>query len=250
MLPITACIITYNEEDKIERCLQSVSWADEIIIVDSGSTDKTGEICKQYTDKIEYRAWTGYVDQKNYVVSLAKNDWVLSIDADEEIPIDLKKEIIMILEAEQIVSAGFKIPRISFYLGRWIKHSGWYPDYQLRLFRKSAAKWIGKELHERVQVSGEVGILRSSLYHYSYSDLTEHIDTVNRFAVLWAKEQIQSGKKKPVAIRLIIHPLIKFVECYVWKRGFIDGYQGLIIAGISAFYVFLRYAKLYEMQKK
>ena len=250
MLPISVCIITYNEEDKIERCLQSVSWADEIIVVDSGSTDKTVEICKRFTDKIEYRAWTGYVDQKNHAISLAKNDWILSVDADEEISGDLKKEILKIGEAEKPDYAGFKMPRLTYYLGKWIKHSGWYPDKQLRLFNRRVAKWVGKKLHEHAVVDGNVGILSKPLYHYSYRDLAEHIDTVNRFAVLWVKEQLRNRKCRPSVVQLLVHPIIKFFECYVWKRGFLDGYQGLIIAGIAAFYVFLRYAKLYEPQQK
>ncbi|MDI6784577.1 MAG: glycosyltransferase family 2 protein, partial [bacterium] len=128
MLPVSVCIITHNEEDKIERCLQSVSWVDEIIVVDSGSTDKTIAICKQYTDKIEHRDWTGYVDQKNYALSLAKNEWVLSVDADEEISSALKEEIQQLFRSDIIGFDGFKMPRVSFYLGKWIKHSGWYPD--------------------------------------------------------------------------------------------------------------------------
>ena len=250
MLPISVCIIAYNEEDKIERCLQSVSWADEIIVVDSGSKDKTLEICKQYTSKIKHRNWTGYVDQKNYTVSLAKNEWVLSIDADEEVSSALKEEIQQLFQSATTIYAGFKIPRLTNYLGKWIKHSGWYPDEQLRLFKKNSANWVGKELHERIQVNGEIGLLHASIYHYSYCDLAEHLDTVNRFATLWAKEQNQNSKKSSVALMRIIRPVIKFFECYVWKRGFLDGYRGLIIAGIAAFYVFLRYAKLYELQQK
>ncbi|MDI6784576.1 MAG: glycosyltransferase family 2 protein, partial [bacterium] len=124
------------------------------------------------------------------------------------------------------------------------------PDEQLRLFKKYSANWVGKELHERVQVNGEIGLLHAPIYHYSYRDLAEHLDTVNRFAILWAKEQNQNSKKPPAVLMLIIHPIIKIFECYIWKRGFLDGYRGLIIAGIAAFYVFLRDAKLYELQQK
>jgi glycosyltransferase involved in cell wall biosynthesis len=250
MHPISVCIIAYNEADKIDRCLQGVSWVDEIIVVDSGSTDKTVEICRGYAHKIEYRAWSGYVDQKNYVVSLAKNDWVLSLDADEEISPELSTEIQNLLQQDTLPVSGYKIPRLTYYLGKWIKHSGWYPDYQLRLFNKKTAKWVGKELHEHVEVNGSIDILRSPLYHYTYRDIAEHLETVNRFATLWAKEQTLIRRKSPRAIMLFIRPLIKFFECYFWKSGFLDGYQGIIIAGISSFYVFLRYSKLYELYRQ
>jgi glycosyltransferase involved in cell wall biosynthesis len=250
MHPISVCIIAYNEEDKIERCLKSIPWADEIIVVDSGSTDKTVEICKRYTPKIEYRAWSGYVDQKNYIISLAKNDWVLSLDADEEVSPELSTKIQALRQQDGIPAQGYKIPRSTFYLGKWIKHSGWYPNYQLRLFNKRSAKWVGKELHEHIEVNGEIGFLQSPLYHYTYRDIAEHVETVDRFAALWAKEQQQLGRKSPAPILLLIRPIIKFLECYVWKRGFLDGYQGLVIAGISSFYIFLRYTKLYERHQQ
>ena len=166
MLPISVCIISYNEEDKITRCLQSVNWADEIILVDSGSTDKTIALCKQHTSKICHRDWTGYVDQKNYALSLAKNDWVLSLDADEEVSPELQQEIKHVLQSDSIQYAGFKIPRLTYYLGKWIYHSGWYPDYQIRLFQKSCAQWTGSILHERVQLDGKLDSLHASLYHY------------------------------------------------------------------------------------
>ncbi|MCX7918699.1 MAG: glycosyltransferase family 2 protein [bacterium] len=247
MRPVSVCIIAYNEADKIARCLQSVSWANEIIVVDSGSSDNTIEICKQYTDKIYHRDWTGYVDQKNYAMSLAKYDWVLSVDADEEVSPELSQEIQRLFQSEVNNFVGYNIPRLTYYLGKWIKHSGWYPDEQLRLFQKNKAKWVGRELHERIQVDGSIGRLNNVIYHYTYRDISEHLATINHFATLWVEEQVTYGKgKKPSAGRLVLHPVIKFIECYFWKRGFLDGKHGLIIAGFSAYYIFLRNVKLFE----
>jgi len=165
--PLSVCIICHNESKNIRRCLESVLWADEIVVVDSFSTDNTVEIVRQYTDALFQRAWTGYADQKNHALSKAHGNWVLSMDADEAVSRRLKGEIQTEIGRPE-AKDGYKIPRRSFYQGRWIRHSGYYPDRQLRLFRRHKARWIGGRVHERVEVDGDVGELKTDILHYPY----------------------------------------------------------------------------------
>jgi len=244
---ISICIIAGDEQINIERCLKSCLWADELIVVDSYSKDKTFEIAKKYTDKVYKREWTGYRDQKNYVLSLAKGEWVLSIDADEEISDELQKEIISEIN-KQDTKDGYKIPRLSFYQGKWIKHSGFYPDYQLRLFKRKNAKWIGDRVHERIDINGDIGKLTNDIFHYPYKGSISGMDrTADEYSSLQANELYNQGKRYNIFL-LIFRPAFKFFEIFFLKLGFLDGMPGFIIATISSYSMFLRYVKLRETE--
>lgn len=245
-MTLSVCVICFNEERNIRRCLESATWADEIIVVDSMSQDRTAEIAREYTDKVYQRAWPGYVEQKNFALSKAKCDWILSIDADEEISQSLKDEIRREIEKED-AKDGYRMPRLSFYQGRWIKHSGFYPDRQLRLFRRNRGYWVGKKVHEKVNVQGEIGLLKNELFHYPYKGIISgQIRTVNNFTSLLAEDMYVEGKCYNL-FPLLLRPLFKFVEVYFLKLGFLDGLAGFIIAVTSAYAMFVRYVKLREL---
>ena len=245
-MAISICIICFNEEKNIRRCLESSTWADEIIVVDSISQDKTVEIAREYTDKVYQRAWSGYIDQKNFALSKAKSDWILSIDADEEISQALKDEIRREIEKEN-AKDGYRMPRLSFYQGRWIKHSGFYPDRQLRLFRREQGQWTGGRVHERVEIKGNIGDLKKDLLHYPYNGIISgQLKTVNSFSSLLAEDMYQE-RKRYYHLPLLFRPLFKFAEVYFFKLGFLDGLAGFIIAVTSAYAMFVRYVKLREL---
>ena len=248
-MAISICVICFNEEKNIRRCLESSKWADEIIVVDSMSQDKTVEIAREYTDKLYQRIWSGFVDGKNFALSKATCEWVLSLDADEQIPEELRYEI-----QEEIgkkhAKEGYTVPRLSFYQGRWIKHSGFYPDRQLRLFKRHKGSWVGKRVHERVQVNGEVGQLTNNLLHYPYSGtISGQVQTIDAFSTLLAQNLHEQGKRYS-SLLLLLRPPLKFIEVYLLRLGFLDGIAGFIIALSSAYAVFVRYAKLREMERE
>jgi glycosyltransferase involved in cell wall biosynthesis len=247
--PISACVITYNEEQNIAACLESIAWVDEIIVVDSMSNDRTIDQCRKYTDKVYQQEWQGHVKQKNYALQLARHEWVLSLDADERVSAELRKEIEECLSQELQPADGFFFPRHSYYLGRWINHGGWYPDYKLRLFKKSKGRWGGKDPHDRVVLDGVSAYLKSDLVHYVYRDLSHQLQTVDSFSSITASGLADEGERFSL-FRLIFRPALKFVGTYVVKRGFRDGLPGFIISVASSFYVFLRYAKLWELQHR
>ncbi|MEE8300654.1 MAG: glycosyltransferase family 2 protein, partial [Desulfatiglandales bacterium] len=231
-------------------CLESSKWADEIIVVDSMSQDRTAEIAREYTDKVYQQAWPGYVEQKNFALSKAKGNWILSIDADEEISQGLKDEIRREIEKED-AKDGYRIPRLSFYQGRWIKHSGFYPDRQLRLFRRNRGHWIGKRVHERVHVNGEIGLLKNDLLHYPYEGIISgQLQAVDRFSGLLAEDMFEEGRRHYSLLLLLLRPPLKFMEVYFFKLGLLDGLAGFIIAVTSAYAMFIRYVKLREIEKR
>jgi glycosyltransferase involved in cell wall biosynthesis len=243
-LGVSACVITFNEEENVSACMESVAWADEIIVVDSFSTDNTVEICRSYTDKVFFRKWSGFLDQKNYAVDLSTNTWILNIDADERVSPALRDEIVEALGSNDDVN-GYYIPRHTYYLGRWINHGGWYPNYQLRLFRKDKGKWAGEQLHEKVSVEGETKTLRNDLLHFAYRSLSDQLKTIDSFSR--ASAEIMRGKGVRVTpFHLLARPPIKFLETYIYKQGFRDGIPGLINAIAYSFYVFMKYAKTWE----
>ena len=246
---LSLCVICYNEEANIRRCLKSASWVDEIIVVDSMSNDRTLEIAAEYTDKIHQREWSGYVDQKNYALSKAAGHWVLSVDADEEITENLCNEIRTEITKTD-AKDGYWIPRRSFYQGRWIKHSGFYPDMQLRLFKPERSIWTGGRVHERVQTEGTSGNLKNDLLHYPYGGtISGQLQTVNSFSSLMAEDLYQRGKRYRLSL-VLLRPLWKFVEVYILKLGVLDGLAGFIIAITSAYAVFVRYVKLRELENR
>jgi len=247
--PISACIITYNEEKNIAACLESISWVEEIIVVDSLSSDRTVELCRKYTDRVHLKEWQGHVRQKNYALQLARHEWVLCLDADERVSPELRREIEECLSTENRSADGYYFPRHSFYLGRWINHGGWYPDYKLRLFKKSRGRWGGKDPHDRVLLDGDGAYLQSDLLHYVYRNLSHQLQTVDSFSSITAAGLDADGERFSPA-RLVLRPIFKFIGTYVIKRGFLDGLPGFIISVASSFYVFLRYAKLWELQQR
>ncbi len=248
MEPISATLITYNEQVNIEEALQSVSWADEIVVVDSGSTDATVEICRRHTDRVIERRWTGFVDQKNHAIEQARHDWILSLDADERAGPELIREIGELRKAG-FDRAGYRMPRVACFMGRWIRHGEWYPDYQLRLFDRRRGRWRGGRVHESVQVDGAPGILRGEIRHYTYRSISDYLRRLETYSTLAAQDYQQKGKSASLA-KLVGNPLATFLKGYVLKRGFLDGGPGLMVAAMGAISVYFKYAKLYELQRK
>lgn len=256
-MPFTACIITFNEENNIEAALETVDFADEIIVVDSHSTDRSREIAggfrgrsrdgREVKPRIFERDWPGHVEQKNFAIDQAQHDWVLCLDADERVSPQLRQEIETVLAVDSSAFVGYTMPRKTNYLGRWILRGGWYPDRKLRLFRKSCGRWGGVNPHDHVRVEGRTQGLRGDLYHYSYRDIADHIRTINDFTDIASIEKQKSRIQYPL-LRMLIHPPCKFFKMYIIKQGFREGIQGLIIAILGMFYVFLKYAKLWELQ--
>lgn len=247
MEQISATLITNNEEANVEEALQSLAWADEIVVADSGSTDATVEICRRYTDRVFKRAWTGFVDQKNYVVERASHDWIISLDADERIGPELAREIEQLRRAG-FRHAGYRIPRVAFFMGRWVRHGDWYPDHQLRLFDRRRGRWRGGRVHESVQVEGTPGILRGEIQHYTYRSLSDYLRRLETYSTLAAQDYQQRGKKASLP-KLVGNPCLTFLKAYLLKRGFLDGAPGLMVAVMGAVSVFFKYAKLYELQR-
>ena len=248
MPPVSAIVITKNESDAIADALKSLSWAGEIIVVDAESTDDTVAIARQFTDRVYVRAWNGYVDQKNHAATLAKHDWIFSLDADERVTPELSAEILALLHTEPAVR-GYRMPRVSFYLGRWMRTTDMYPDYQLRLYDRRHARWDGVHVHESVKVdNGLVGYLKHELQHYPYRDLSEHLIRMDRYTTLAARQMFEKGKRA-TRLELLFHPPIAFVRNYILKGGFRDGKPGLIISLVNSYYVMLKFAKLWELQR-
>ena len=238
---ISATIVALNEERNIARAIRSLTCADEIVIVDSGSTDRTREIATQLSARVIEEPWRGYAAQKNFAAGSAAHDWILSLDADEQLTPELASEILA-LKASGPRYHGYSFPRLAQYLGRWIHHSGWYPDRKLRLYDRRKAKWVGAYVHESVHVEGAVGELRGNLLHYTCASLSEHLRTLDRYTTLAAEEVAARHKPVPRS-RLILDPAWTFFRTYVIQRGFLDGPQGLAIAWMAALYTFLKYAK-------
>jgi len=248
MEPLSATLITYNEERNIEEALRSVSWTDEIVVVDSGSTDRTLEICRKYTDRIFHRDWTGYVDQKNFAVDHAAHDWIFSLDADERPSPELVQEI-QDLRRNEPRNPGYRIPRVAYFMGRWIRHGDWYPDYQLRLFDRRHGRWQGGRVHESVKIAEEPGHLRGEIYHYTYHSLADYLKRLEVYSTLAAADYQQRGKTSG-PLKLLGNPLMTFIKAYLLRRGFMDGVPGLLVAVMGAISVFFKYAKLYELQRE
>jgi len=244
---ISAIVVCFNEEDRIRECLESLKWCDEIVIVDSFSTDRTVEICRQYTDRVMQRRWAGYRDQKAFAHSQATREWVFLVDADERVPPSLKEEVLDALDRHGEGFAAFSVPRLVHYLGRWWWRGGWYPDYDVRIFRRDRATWGGLDPHERIIVDGKIRRLKSPLHHFSYRDIDDHLDRINRFTTVSAAELKGQGRRWRLSDNLL-RPPFRFFRSYVWKRGFLEGFPGFFVAATAAVYVFLRYAKLRELE--
>jgi glycosyltransferase involved in cell wall biosynthesis len=243
--PISVCIVAMNEEDRIAECLRSADFADEWIVVDSHSTDRTRDIARDLGARVIERDWPGHVQQKNFAVEAASHDWVLCLDADERVSPELRASMLAALERDELPD-GFRFPRRNRYLGRWIRHGGWYPDRKLRLFRRSRGRWAGQNPHDRVHVDGAVADLDGDLLHDSYRSLSDHLRTIDSFTTIAAREKLAAGDRASL-LDLTLRPWWKFVRMYVVKAGFLDGVPGLVVAVMGAYYVFLKYAKLREI---
>jgi len=248
-MKISVVIIAYDEEERLGGALKSVAdLADEIIVVDSFSTDNTLNIAKQYTDRVFQRKWTNFADQKNFANSFASFPWILSLDSDERVSPELREEILRIKE-EKPECSGFSIPRQVFYLGKWIRHSGWYPDRKIRLFRKEEAHWEGEYIHERLVIQGKVKKLIGSIHHFTYRNIADHLDRINKFSKLGA-QKLYIEKKKCRLYHLILLPFFRFTKSFFFRLGFLDGFAGFVISVLNGYAVFIRYAKLKEIWKK
>ncbi|HYL75984.1 MAG TPA: glycosyltransferase family 2 protein [Bryobacteraceae bacterium] len=244
-MKISAAIITFNEERNISRVLESLRCCDEIVVVDSGSTDRTVELATKHGARVLESSWRGYAGQKNYASERCEHDWVLSLDADEALSEALEGEIWQIKKNGPDFDA-YTMPRMAQYLGRWILHSGWYPDRKVRLYDRRHAKWVGDFVHESVLVEGRIGHLKSSILHFTCSSLSEHLKTMDRYTTLAAEQLVE--QKKAIGWRhLALEPPWTFVKTYVLQRGFLDGAEGLAIAHMAALYNFLKYAKAKNM---
>ena len=246
-MSISISIICYNEEKKIRRCLESVKWADEIVILDSYSTDNTLNICREYTGKIFQHKFDGHIQQKNRAIDLCSNDWIFCIDADEVVSDELRNSIQNLDPGKNDIK-GYYAARRVFYIGKWINHGGWYPDLKVRLINKNSGRWGGINPHDELKVNGKTAELNGDLLHYSYENIFAHINQVNKFTDIMSEEYKKLGKK-PSVLNLTLRPFYKFIKMYFIKLGFLDGTRGFIIACIGAFYVFMKFVKLYEKNK-
>ena len=244
-MKITATIITFNEERNIARAIESLRCCDEILLVDSGSTDRTTELAEKLGARVIEANWRGYAGQKNWAAEQASYDWVLSLDADETLSEALEAEIWNLKKSGPRCD-GYTMPRLARYMGRWILHSGWYPDRKLRLYDRRQAKWVGDFVHESVAVSGRVGHLQSNLLHFTCESLSEHIKTMERYTTLAAQELASRRIKVPLH-RVLFSPAWAFVKSYFVNRGFLDGPEGLTISYMAAFYTFLKFTKARNM---
>jgi glycosyltransferase involved in cell wall biosynthesis len=250
---VSACIITLNEEDHIRAACESVSWADEIVVIDSGSTDRTRELAMECGARVLENTWPGFAAQKQFAADQAKHEWILSLDADELVSEELRAAIIRLFsKADGELADGYLIPRRAFYMGRWIRGGGWYPDRQLRLYRKSMGKWEGAHIHESVKMkpSARVETLTGDLLHYTVRNAAEHQRMIGeRYAPLGARKMFEQGRRTSPLKMATIGPAT-FVRNYIFKAGFRDGVAGLSIAKFAAHHAFLKHLQLWELQNR
>jgi glycosyltransferase involved in cell wall biosynthesis len=245
----SAVIITYNEELRLEGALKSLAGlASEIIVVDAHSADETVRVARRYTERVFERSWTNFADQKNFGNDKTIHPWILSLDADERVSPELRDELLELRKSEPDCDA-FSIPRLVFYLGRWIRHSGWYPDRKVRLFRKSRARWEGEFVHEKLAFQGQLRKLNGPIHHFTYRNIADHLTRINRFSDLGAQKLYASGRK-PRCYHLLCLPFFRFLRAYLLRGGILDGFAGLVISVLTGYAVFIRYAKLREIWKK
>ncbi|MCI0595004.1 MAG: glycosyltransferase family 2 protein [candidate division Zixibacteria bacterium] len=248
MAKVTAVILTKNEEQNLPRCLESVRWVDEVLILDSGSTDRTPEIARKCGAKVHQLPWEGFGKQKQKGVELAAGEWVLSIDADEVVTPELKGEIMSRLAGDN-GTAGYFLKRKAYFLDRFVRHGGWYPDWVLRLFKKEKGRFTPAAVHEAVILDGPTARLEADLLHYTDPDFSHYLAKLNRYTDLSAQELFEKGERGSL-FRIMANPAAKFFSQYFLKAGFLDGRAGFILAGASAFHVFSKYVKLWELSRK
>jgi len=247
MEKISVAVITKDEERNIRDCLESVSWADEVVVVDSGSADKTREICQNFKARFYLEEWKGFARQKNSAIEKTRNEWVLSLDADERVTPALQQEIVEIME-DGPSQDGYYIARKNFFLGHWIRRCGWYPDFNLRLFRKSRGRFQERTVHERVEVQGKVGYLKKPMEHRTYHTLSDFLQRMDRYSSLAAQQMQKEGR----AYRFydaFFRPPFTFLQMYLLRAGFVAGYRGFLLSVLYSFYTFAKYIKLKEIQE-
>ncbi len=249
MAKLSVITLAFNEEHNIAECLATVRWADEILVIDSGSTDRTVERARQFTDKVLNVEWRGYGATKNLALQHATGEWILWLDADERVPDDLAAEMQDALRRNDHAIAGYSVPRRAYFLGRWIKHCGWYPGRVTRLFRKANARFTERNVHEQLVVDGRIAELKNDLLHYTDPNLYHYFHKFNRYTSLAAADLHAAGKKFSM-LDILLRPAFLFLKMYVVKRGFLDGIQGFILCVVSSAYVFTKYAKLWELQQR
>lgn len=245
--PISVILITRDAAAHVERALRSVAWADERIVVDAGSTDDTVALARPLATRVESREWPGYGAQKNHAASLAAHDWVLSLDADEAVTGALRDEIAAL--AIPADAAAYRMPRVTWYLGRWIRTTDWYPDRAVRLYDRRRARWDDRAVHEALVVDGTIGDLDGELEHRPYADVAQHLSRMNHYTTL-AAAQMHAAGRRVQAWHLLVHPPAAFLRNYVARRGFRDGMPGLIVSLLGGVYVLLKYVKLWERRRQ
>jgi glycosyltransferase involved in cell wall biosynthesis len=244
---LSIIVIALNQEANIGECLASVSFVDDIVVVDTGSTDRTVEVARAYTDRVLTTAWQGFGRTKNYALDQVRGDWVFSLDTDERVPLALQDEIQAVVEADGPF-AGYRVPRKNYFCGRWVRHLGWYPDYTLRLFRRGRGRFGDREVHEEVIMAGPVGRLQTPLDHYSYRSVSEYVTRMDRYARLAAVELAKQGRR-PLPGELFYRPFFSFFHLYLLRRGFLEGATGYTLATLMSMYKFLKYYYLRELSR-
>ena len=248
-MKLTVTVITYNEAAHIDAALASVAWADEILVVDSGSTDGTADMARARATRVIVRGWPGYSEQKNFAADQASHDWVLSMDADERVTPQLAAEIRALL-TKGPEARGYRIRRVSFYLGEWIRTTDWFPDYQLRLYDRRAGRWNGLRIHESFRLGdGRAGELKAEMEHYAYRDVRHHLQKIDAYTTLIVDEWYERGRRTSAA-PLVFMPLLAFLRNYISRRGILQGTTGLIVSLLNSYYVLLKYVKLWERQRR
>lgn len=239
---ISCFVVCQDEEQDVPACLESVAWCDEIIVVDGGSRDRTVEICRRFTDQVFHNPWPGYVEQKRVAFAKTTCEWVLNLDADERVSPALRDEILALLQNPPANVHGYYMRRLVFYLGRWWHRGPWYPGWRLRLVRRSHSAWGGTDPHDLAIVRGRTARLRCPLLHYTYRDISDHLDSMNRLTDVAAR----GGGRPPTASSLIVRPTWRFAWTYLGAKGYREGFAGFFVCATAAFYVFLRLAKRVE----
>lgn len=241
-------IITCNEEENIRDCLESVKWAGEIIVVDSGSDDGTARLCEDFGVCFYCEPWKGFSAQKNSAIAKATRKWILSLDADERVTPAFKKDIEEVIQKEDSKD-GYFVARKNYFLGRWIRHCGWYPDYNLRLFKSGKGLFKDREVHEAMVVEGTTGYLKHPIEHYTYRSISDYLQRLDRYSTLAARELLKENKTYGM-LHIAFRPSYTFLNMFILRAGFWEGYHGFILSVLYAFYTFSKYIKLRELQKK
>jgi glycosyltransferase involved in cell wall biosynthesis len=244
---LSVAIITHNEENNIKEALESVQWADEIVVVDAFSTDRTRDICREYTDNVFSHAWSGFSEQKNKAISLTTEPWVLVLDADERVTDKLRDEIISLLNNTPSHD-GYFIPRKNYFGKRWIKHSGWWPDHTLRLFQREKGTFEPREVHEAIKINGSTGYLKNHLLHHTYRDIHDYLQRMKSYSTLSAKELAKNGRRATI-LDILFRPVATFFRMFVLQMGILDGFYGIILAYLYSLYTFKKYSTLRTIYK-